>query len=94
MEPYEIYVMHKFPEIGTRLKRAQGHLAAVIDMLEAGRPCMDLAQQLHAVEKAIGNAKKELIKDHIHHCMEETSDAVPREIRDLIKEFQGVTKYL
>jgi hypothetical protein len=26
--------------------------------------------------------------------MEETSDALPREIRDLIKEFQGVTKYL
>jgi len=55
---------------------------------------MDLAQQLHAVEKAIANAKKELIKDHIHHCMEETSEALPREFRDLIKEFQGVTKYL
>jgi uncharacterized protein len=55
---------------------------------------MDLAQQLHAVEKAIGNAKKELIKDHIHHCMEETSEALPREFRALIKEFQGVTKYL
>jgi hypothetical protein len=55
---------------------------------------MELAQQLHAVEKAIGNAKKELIKDHIHHCMEETSEALPREFRDLIKEFQGVTKYL
>ena len=86
--------MHKFPEIGTRLKRARGHLAAVIDMLESGRPCMDLAQQLHAVEKAIANAKKELIKDHIHHCMEVTSEALPREFRDLIKEFQGVTKYL
>jgi uncharacterized protein len=85
---------HKFPEIGARLNRAQGHLAAVIDMLESGRPCMDLAQQLHAVEKAIGNAKKELIKDHIHHCMEETSEALPREFRALIKEFQGVTKYL
>ena len=57
--------MHTFPEIATRLKRAQGHLTAVIDMMESGRPCMDLAQQLHAVEKAIGNAKKELIKDHI-----------------------------
>ena len=86
--------MHKFPEIATRLKRAQGHLAAVIDMLESGRSCMDLAQQLHAVEKAISNAKEELIKDHIHHCMEETSEALPREFRDLIKEFQGVTKYL
>ena len=86
--------MHTFPEVATRLKRAQGHLIAVIDMMESGRPCMDLAQQLHAVEKAIGNAKKELIKDHIHHCMEETSEALPREFRELIKEFQGVTKYL
>jgi DNA-binding FrmR family transcriptional regulator len=86
--------MHKFPEIDTRLKRAQGHLSAVIEMLEAGRPCLDLAQQLHAVEKAIGNAKKELIKDHINHCIEETSEVLPKEFRALIKEFQGVTKYL
>jgi DNA-binding FrmR family transcriptional regulator len=86
--------MHKFPEIAARLKRAQGHLAAVIDMLEAARPCLDLAQQLHAVEKAIGNAKKQLIKDHINFCMEETSEAMPREFKSLIKEFQGVTKYL
>ena len=86
--------MHKFPEIGTRLKRAQGHLTSVINMLEAGRPCLDLAQQLHAVEKAIGNAKKELIKDHLSHCMEETSGALPREAKALIKDFQAVTKYL
>ena len=86
--------MHKFPEIGSRLKRAHGHLAAVIDMLEAERSCLDLAQQLHAVEKAIGNAKKELIKDHINHCMEETSAAMTPEFRALIREFQAVTKYL
>ena len=86
--------MHKFPEIAARLKRAHGHLAAVIDMLEAARPCLELAQQLHAVEKAIGNAKKQLIKDHINFCMEETSEAMPREFKSLIKEFQGVTKYL
>jgi hypothetical protein NreA len=86
--------MHKFPEIAARLKRAQGHLIGVIDMMEAGRPCMELTQQLHAVEKAISNAKKELIKDHIHHCMDETSESMPREIRALLKEFQGVTKYL
>ena len=86
--------MHTFPEITKRLKRAQGHLAGVIEMMESGRECMDLAQQLHAVEKAIGNAKKELIKDHLHHCLEETSAAMPREVKALIKEFQGVTKYL
>jgi uncharacterized protein len=86
--------MHTFPEIGARLKRAHGHLAGVIDMLQQGRQCMDIVQQLQAVEKAIANAKKELIKDHIHHCLEETSETMPREVRKLIKEFQGVTKYL
>jgi DNA-binding FrmR family transcriptional regulator len=86
--------MHTFPEVAARLKRAQGHLAGVIEMMEMRRPCMELAQQLHAVEKAIGNAKKALIKDHLHHCMHETSDALPREVRTLIEEFQGVTKYL
>ncbi len=63
-------------------------------MMEAARPCMELAQQLHAVEKAIGNAKKELIKQHLNHCVEETTQAMPRELRALIQEFQGVTKYL
>jgi len=86
--------MHTFPEIGARLKRAHGHLAGVIDMLEQGRSCMDIAQQLQAVERAIGNAKKALIKDHLHHCVEETSEAMPPQVKSLIKEFQGVTKYL
>ena len=86
--------MHTFPEIATRLKRAQGHLARVIEMFEAGRPCMELSQQLHAVEKAVANAKKELIKDLISHCMEETSEVLPREFKSMIKEFREVTKYL
>lgn len=86
--------MHQFPEIAKRLKRANGHLAGIIEMLAEGRACMDVAQQLHAVEKAIGNAKKELIKDHLHHCLSETGETLPKEVQSLIKEFQGVTKYL
>jgi DNA-binding FrmR family transcriptional regulator len=29
-------------------------------MIEEGRPCLDIAQQLHAVEKAVAQAKKTL----------------------------------
>jgi len=57
------------PDIVKRLKRAEGHLRSVIGMIEAGRPCVDLAQQLHAVEAAVTNAKRELIHDHIEHCL-------------------------
>jgi DNA-binding FrmR family transcriptional regulator len=57
------------PAIVKRLKRAEGHLRSVIAMIEAGKPCVDLAQQLHAVESAVTNAKRELIHDHIEHCL-------------------------
>ena len=45
-----------------RLKRAQGHLKSVIEMMEAGRPCMEVAQQLHAVVGALENAKVEFME--------------------------------
>lgn len=41
------------PDIVKRLKRSEGHLRAIAEMIEAGRACLDVAQQLHAVEKAI-----------------------------------------
>jgi DNA-binding FrmR family transcriptional regulator len=37
------------PAIGKRLKRAKGHLASVIKMIEDRPPCADIAQQLLAV---------------------------------------------
>ena len=53
-----------------RLKRAEGHLRAVIGMIEAGRPCLEVAQQMQAVEKAVVSAKRTLIHDHIDHCLD------------------------
>jgi uncharacterized protein len=82
------------PDIVKRLKRSNGHLRSVIDMIEAGRPCLDLAQQLHAVEKAISEAKKTLIRDHLDHCLEETVGPLPKAERRSIDEFKEITKYL
>jgi DNA-binding FrmR family transcriptional regulator len=82
------------PDIVKRLKRAEGHLKSVIVMIEAGRPCLDIAQQLHAVEKAITNAKRTLIQDHLDHCLEDTIGALPRDQRQSIDEFKSITKYL
>jgi uncharacterized protein len=82
------------PDIAKRLKRAEGHLRSVIDMIEAARPCLDIAQQLHAVEKAIGQAKKTMIQDHLDHCLEETIGPLPREQRRSIDGFKEIAKYL
>ena len=89
------HVVHEsHPEIVKRLKRAEGHLRTTIGMLEAGRTCLDLAQQLHAVEKAVATAKKTLIHDHVDHCLAHAADGNPTEAREAMAEFKAITKYL
>jgi uncharacterized protein len=90
----EEHVHETHPEIVKRLKRAEGHLKSVIAMIESGRPCLDIAQQLHAVEKAITNAKRTLIQDHLDHCLEDAVGSIGREQRQTIDEFKTITKYL
>ncbi|MBB4013876.1 hypothetical protein NreA [Niveibacterium umoris] len=82
------------PEIIKRLKRAQGHLKSIVTMLEEERPCLDIAQQLLAVERAIVNAKKALVHDHIDHCLEHAVRDGKRNASDTVSEFKAITKYL
>ena len=63
-------------------------------MIEAGRPRLDVVQQLHAVEKAIAQAEKVLIQDHPDNCLEEVVGPLPSEHRRPIDEFKEITKYL
>ncbi len=90
----EQHLHETHPAIVKRLKRADGHLRGIIEMIEAGRSCLDIAQQLHAVEKAIGQAKKTLIQDHLDHCLENVVGPLARNQRRPIDEFKEITKYL
>ncbi|HTR62447.1 MAG TPA: metal-sensing transcriptional repressor [Candidatus Binataceae bacterium] len=82
------------PEILNRLRRADGHLRTIIEMIENHRECVVVAQQLHAVEKAVQNAKRIYIQDHIDNCLEEATGAMPREVRSSLTEFKEIAKYL
>tara|TARA_R110002020_G_scaffold475604_1_gene711195 strand:+ start:1264 stop:1524 length:261 start_codon:yes stop_codon:yes gene_type:complete len=80
------HVHASHPAIVTRLKRADGHLRAVIEMIEAGKPCLEIAQQMQAVEKAIANAKWALIHDHMDHCLDaEGSETDRAELRTIAR---------
>jgi DNA-binding FrmR family transcriptional regulator len=81
-------------DIVKRLKRANGHLLSVIGMIEAGRPCTDIAQQLHAVEKAIAQAKRTLIQDHIDHCLDAAMTGNDPDGPSAVAEFKAIVKYL
>ncbi|HLW72066.1 MAG TPA: metal-sensing transcriptional repressor [Candidatus Binataceae bacterium] len=92
MKDRQLHQSH--PEILKRLHRAEGHLRSICTMIEEGRPCLDVTQQLHAVEKAICQAKRTLIQDHVGQCLERAMGPMQREQRQSLAEFSEITKYL
>ena len=82
------------PDIIKRLKRAEGHLKSTIKMLEENRNCLEVAQQLQAVEKAVANAKKTLVHDHIDHCLEHAVNDDKLSVEETIHDLKEITKYL
>lgn len=69
----EKFSHHHDPEnkrrIVNRLARAAGHLDAVKRMVENDRDCSEVLVQLAAVQSALNSAGKEIINDHIQHCL-------------------------
>jgi uncharacterized protein len=88
------HVHESHPAIIQRLKRAEGHMRRVIEMFGEGRTCLDLAQQLHAVEKAIGEAKRQLIHDHVDHCLDVAANGGGKPPRAVVNEFKAISRYL
>ncbi|MEV5970479.1 metal-sensitive transcriptional regulator [Streptomyces sp. NPDC051921] len=60
-----------------RLRRAQGQLAAVIAMIEAGRDCKDVVTQLAAVSRALDRAGFKIVASGMRQCLGEGADGDP-----------------
>jgi len=82
------------PEILGRLKRAQGHLAATLRMVEAGEDGLAIAQQLQAVVKAVEKAKTMLILDHVDHCVAHLANGASDGRDARLASLREITKYL
>ena len=90
----EAHMHESHADIVKRLKRAEGHLRRVIAMFDEGRSCVELAQQLYAVEKAIGEAKQRLIHDHVDHCLDAAATGKGRASSVVLSEFKAISRYL
>ncbi len=68
-----------------RLGRAEGQIAGVIRMIEAGRECKDIVTQLAAVSLALDKAGFAIIATGLRQCMFEGSEEL--DIAELEKLF-------
>lgn len=54
----------------TRMKRANGHLASVIRMMEEGSDCESVLTQLAAVNKAISRSGYAIVATGLQNCLD------------------------
>lgn len=62
-------------EIVARLRKATGQLSGVAGMVENGRYCIDVLDQLAAVNAAVDAVALLVLSDHINACVREAIES-------------------
>ncbi len=57
--------------IVNRLRRIEGQVRGVAQMVEDERYCIDILHQVQAVKAALGKAEDEILKNHAACCVSE-----------------------
>lgn len=52
-----------------RLRRIEGQVRGVHRMVEEGRYCADILEQISSVQEALTGVSKTLMKNHLRHCV-------------------------
>jgi len=60
------------------LKTARGQLDGIIKMVEEDRYCMDISQQVTAVDALLRRVNREILTAHLKHCVENAKDGQER----------------
>ncbi|MDP2262154.1 MAG: metal-sensitive transcriptional regulator [Hydrogenophaga sp.] len=76
-------------DVVNRLKRIEGQVRGLIDMVESGRPCEDVAQQMSAARKAMDKAFYRMMACSV---MEAVSASQSEE--ETVREVERSTKIL
>lgn len=79
---------HHNPEhtkkILNRFSRAIGHMEHVKKMVENEVDCSEVLIQLAAVKSAVNNIGRELLKEHVTHCIIESADNGDEQAIDML----------
>lgn len=51
------------------LKTAKGQVDGIIKMMEEGRYCVDISNQIIAAQALLKKANMLILKQHMHHCV-------------------------
>ncbi len=70
-----------------RLKRAQGQIGGVIRLIEEGRDCQEIVNQLAAVNKALDRAGFAIVSSGLRECLADPGGIRPEDRATMEKLF-------
>jgi DNA-binding FrmR family transcriptional regulator len=65
----------KFDKEIARMKRIEGQARGIVRMMEEERYCIDILQQMKAMEAALKAAEAKVLAIHAGHCVEEAIES-------------------
>ncbi len=65
----------------TQLKTAKGQLDGIIRMIEEGRYCIDISNQILASQALLKKAQKHILVQHMEHCVMDAVNSDNQELR-------------
>ena len=76
------------------LKTARGQIEGIIKMIEDGRYCMDISNQIAATQALVKKSQVLILKQHIAHCVTAAVEAENRKEKmdEVMKVLEKVVK--
>jgi CsoR family transcriptional regulator, copper-sensing transcriptional repressor len=79
-------------DVVNRLKRIEGQVRGLIDMVESGRPCEDVAQQMSAARKAMDKAFYRMMACSVMEAVA-VSESEDQTLREVERSTRILEKY-
>ncbi|HEX2178465.1 MAG TPA: metal-sensitive transcriptional regulator [Actinomycetota bacterium] len=73
-------------DVLARLRRIEGQIRGVTRMVEADKYCIDILDQISAVDSALKKVAVGLLKDHLGHCVARGLAGEGDEGKDMVAE--------
>lgn len=70
----------------SRLKRIEGQVRGISNMIEEQRYCVDIAYQIKAIRSALLKVEQKVIEQHLQNCVKKAVSSKNNKERDAVVE--------
>lgn len=81
-------------QVLARLRRVEGQVRGISQMVEGDRYCIDVLTQISAVTKALQSVAVGLLDDHLRHCVAEAVAAGGKDADQKLTEASAAVERL